>query len=132
MGLSVACKVELVGNMTSPCSKLIVLCLSRYLMGQKEYEVELQFTSGMVSYPIRTKTGEDFVDGEQPVYGSTTDIGSIAASRVSMPNSRANSFFSVKSGAAGAKAGGGPIKLTVDPPKRKVSFHIMEYFRASS
>jgi len=98
-----------------------IIKLPRYLMGQKEYEVELQFTSGMVSYPIRTKTGEDFVDGEQPVYGSTTDFGSIAASRVSMPNSRANSFFSVRSGATGTKAGGGPIKLTVDPPKRKIS-----------
>ena len=89
-------------------------------MGQKEYEVELQFTSGLVSYPIRTKTGEEFVDGEQPVYGSVSDIASIAASRVSLPNSRANSVLSLQEKNADAKPGMSNIKVTVDPPNKKV------------
>ena len=92
-------------------------------MGQKEYEVELQFTSGMISYPIRTKTGEEFVDGEHPVYGSVSDMASIAASRVSMPNSRASSFLNMKDGPTDVKVTGSNIKLTVDPPKRKVCIY---------
>ena len=101
-------------------------------MGQKEYEVELQFTSGLVSYPVRTKTGEECVDGEQPIYGSTADLSSIAASRVSMPNSRANSYFNLKEDSADVKPSGSNIKLTVDPPERKVctriSLHLDAYF----
>ena len=88
-------------------------------MGQKEYEVEMQFSSGLVSYPIRTKTGEEFIDGEQPVYGSTTDMSSIAASRVSMPTSVANSYLSIREESQEAKPPG-HITLTVERPKRKV------------
>lgn len=93
-------------------------------MGQKEYEVELQFTSGLVSYPIRTKTGEDFVDGEQPIYGSTIDVNSIAASRVSMPVSAANSYFNLKDDANDVKPSASNIRLTVDPPQKKVCIFV--------
>ena len=93
-------------------------------MGQKEYEVELQFTSGLIGYPIRTKTGEECIDGEQPIYGSNTDLASIAASRVSMPNSIASSFFNTKDGASDVKATGSNIKVTLNAPKRKVSFFL--------
>ena len=49
----------------------------RYLAGQKEYEVELQFTSALTGYPDRVKTGwEENKDGEEPVPGSVSDIGS--------------------------------------------------------
>lgn len=51
--------------------------LPRYYAGQKEYEVELQFTSGLVSHPDRLKTGwEDNRDGEDPVPGSSSDLSS--------------------------------------------------------
>jgi len=53
----------------------ITVC--RYMAGQKEYEVELQFTSGITGYPDRVKTGwEENKDGEEPVPGSTTDMAS--------------------------------------------------------
>ena len=49
----------------------------RYLAGQKEYEVELQFSSGMLSYPDRVNTGgEEYRDGEYPVPGSLPDLHS--------------------------------------------------------
>ena len=54
-----------------------VLDLSRYYAGQKEYEVELQFSSGLTSHPDRLKTGwEDNRDGEDPVPGSSSDVSS--------------------------------------------------------
>ena len=50
----------------------------RYLAGQKEYEVELQFSSGMLAYPDRVDTGgEQYRDGEPPVPGSLLDIQSL-------------------------------------------------------
>ena len=49
------------------------------MAGQKEYEVELQFTSGLVSYPSRTNVDEEFIDGEAPIYGSRSDLKSAAA-----------------------------------------------------
>ena len=39
--------------------------LPRYLSGQKEYEVELQFSSGLLSYPDRVVNSEESVDGEK-------------------------------------------------------------------
>ena len=47
--------------------------MPRYLSGQKEHEVELQFTSSMLSYPDRLHNIEDSVgaDGEKiPDYQS--------------------------------------------------------------
>ena len=42
-----------------------VVRLPRYLAGQKEYEVELQFSSGLLNSPDRVKTAEsDTFDGE--------------------------------------------------------------------
>jgi len=35
------------------------------LSGQKEYEVELQFTSGLLSFPDRIHDAEEAVDGEK-------------------------------------------------------------------
>ena len=45
------------------------------MAGQKEYEVELQFSSGILAYPDRVNTGEEVHDGEAPVSGSLPDIG---------------------------------------------------------
>ncbi len=96
------------------------------MAGQKEYEVEMQFSSGLVSYPVRTKTGEEFVDGEQPVYGSVTDMSSIAASRTSMqPPSKAPSMLNIGDEGSEFVMGQSNIKLTVEPPKRKVSITIV-------
>ena len=54
-----------------------IISYFRYLAGQKEYEVELQFSSGMLSYPDRVNTGgEEYRDGEYPVPGSLTDLHS--------------------------------------------------------
>lgn len=61
-----------------------IVKLPRYMGGQKEYEVELQFTSGMLGSPPRTNTGEENVDGEKAIFGSTYDLnsGSQMGSRV--------------------------------------------------
>ncbi|KAK7489378.1 hypothetical protein BaRGS_00019322 [Batillaria attramentaria] len=59
-----------------------VVKLPRYFAGQKEYEVELQFTSGLTSHPDRLKTGwEENRDGEDPVPGSSSDVSSPFASQ---------------------------------------------------
>ena len=44
------------------------------MAGQKEYEVELQFTSGILSYPSRTNIDEENIDGEEPIFGSRMDL----------------------------------------------------------
>lgn len=46
------------------------------MAGQKEYEVELQFTSGILSYPSRTNIDEENIDGEEPIFGSRIDLKS--------------------------------------------------------
>ncbi len=47
----------------------------RYLAGQKEFEVELEFSAGILSYPDRVNTGgEEYRDGEVPVPGSLPDL----------------------------------------------------------
>ena len=51
------------------------------MAGQKEYEVELQFTSNLLGHPNRTNTEEDFIDGEEPVYGSRSDLQSQISNR---------------------------------------------------
>ncbi|ELU11189.1 hypothetical protein CAPTEDRAFT_202332 [Capitella teleta] len=51
--------------------------LPRYLAGQKEYEVELQFSSGMVAYPDRVNIGDEYRDGEAPVPGSIENMQAI-------------------------------------------------------
>ncbi|XP_064652604.1 uncharacterized protein LOC135503146 [Lineus longissimus] len=50
--------------------------LPRYLGGQKEFEVELQFTSSLLNFPDRIHGAEENRDGEDPVPGST--MGSTA------------------------------------------------------
>ncbi|XP_028404973.1 uncharacterized protein LOC114527499 isoform X2 [Dendronephthya gigantea] len=67
-----------------------VVLLPRYMAGQKEYEVELQFTSNLLGHPKRTKTGEELADGEEPVYGSESDLQSPAL-RGSRRGSKASS-----------------------------------------
>merc|ERR1712136_587541 len=42
-----------------------VVRLPRYLTGQKEYEVELQFSAGLLSYPDRIVNAEKSSDGEK-------------------------------------------------------------------
>lgn len=56
------------------------LVIIRYMAGQKEYEVELQFTSGILSYPSRTNIDEENIDGEEPIYGSRMDLKSSPSS----------------------------------------------------
>ena len=63
------------------CSFFPHNCYFRYMAGQKEYEVELQFTSNLLGHPNRTKIEEEFVDGEEPVYGSRSDLQSACSSR---------------------------------------------------
>jgi len=43
--------------------------IDRYLAGMKEYEVELQFTSGLLGYPDRIHDEHSAIDGNDPVYG---------------------------------------------------------------
>ncbi|CAB3994118.1 partial [Paramuricea clavata] len=64
-----------------------VVLLPRYMAGQKEYEVELQFTSNLLGHPKRTKTGEELADGEEPVYGSQSDLHSQGSRRGSKASS---------------------------------------------
>ena len=86
----------LVGNM-----------LFRYMAGQKEYEVELQFTSGLLGAPDRTKTKEENIDGEKAIFGSRSDMGSPAFSH----SSRTDSVIS-----AGREADESSSALTEKPP----------------
>ncbi|XP_041465232.1 uncharacterized protein LOC121415911 isoform X1 [Lytechinus variegatus] len=51
-----------------------IVRLPRYLAGQKEYEVELQFSSNLIGYPDRIKGAEEAIDGEEPVPGSQVDM----------------------------------------------------------
>ena len=46
------------------------------MAGQKEYEVELQFTAGLLSSPDRTRTQEENIDGEKAIFGSKSDMQS--------------------------------------------------------
>ena len=62
------------------------------MAGQKEYEVELQFTSNLLGHPKRTKTGEELPDGEEPVFGSHSDLQS-QRSRDSRRESKASSVM---------------------------------------
>ena len=50
-----------------------MLC-ARYIAGHKEYEVELQFSSNLLSYPDRTKTAEEAIDGDEPIVGSVAEV----------------------------------------------------------
>ncbi|XP_078356558.1 uncharacterized protein LOC144641416, partial [Oculina patagonica] len=73
-----------------------IVKLPRYMAGQKEYEVELQFTSGILSYPSRTNIDEENIDGEEPIFGSRMDLKSQSASssrRGSKISMMGSSFF---------------------------------------
>ena len=47
----------------------------RYLQGMHEYEVELQFTSGLLGQPDRTHDEADVIDGNEPVFAPDIDAG---------------------------------------------------------
>ncbi|XP_071854026.1 uncharacterized protein [Apostichopus japonicus] len=53
-----------------------IIKLPRFIAGQKEYEVELQFSSQLMSFPDRVKGAEEAVDGEQPIPGSSLSVDS--------------------------------------------------------
>lgn len=62
-----------------------VIKLPRYLAGQKEYEVELQFTSGLLGFPDRLRDSESAVDGNDPVLGLKDEaMEALAGSRSSL------------------------------------------------
>ncbi|XP_068706194.1 uncharacterized protein [Montipora foliosa] len=73
-----------------------IVKLPRYMAGQKEYEVELQFSSGILSYPSRTNIDEENIDGEEPIFGSRIDLKSASPSssrRGSRMSMMGSSFF---------------------------------------
>lgn len=73
-----------------------IVKLPRYMAGQKEYEVELQFSSGILSYPSRTNIDEENIDGEEPIFGSRMDLKSATPSssrRGSRISTMGSSFF---------------------------------------
>lgn len=50
------------------------------MAGQKEFEVELQFSSGLLSHPDRVNTGGELnKDGENPIAGSAETLGGTPA-----------------------------------------------------
>jgi hypothetical protein len=48
----------------------------RHLAGQKEYEVELEFSSSITGFPSRVNPGEEYRDGEEPIPGSMSSMNS--------------------------------------------------------
>ena len=54
--------------------------MPRFLAGQKEYEVELQFSSGILNVPDRIKAAEDVTfDGEKvPLIHNDDDLDNIS------------------------------------------------------
>ena len=57
------------------CTDLSYL-FDRHLAGQKEYEVELEFSSSITGFPSRVNPGEEYRDGEEPIPGSLSSMGS--------------------------------------------------------
>ncbi|XP_047145718.1 uncharacterized protein LOC100210827 isoform X1 [Hydra vulgaris] len=90
-----------------------IIKLPRYMAGQKEYEVELQFTSGLLSAPVRTIQEEENIDGERPIYGSKTDVNFRELSHLSI---RATSVAS-----SGNNSTEKPNYLSVDDEKASSS-----------
>lgn len=89
-----------------------VVKLPRYFAGQKEYEVELQFSSGLTSHPDRLKTGwEENRDGEDPVPGSSSDVSS-ESPLVSQAVSQASLTSGADSGNASQHSGRGARAAT--------------------
>ena len=69
------------------------------MAGQKEYEVELQFTAGLLSSPDRTRTNEENIDGEKAIFGSKSDLQSRAgSSRLSFGSNGSIASSNVKVG----------------------------------
>ena len=69
----------------------------RYFAGQKEYEVELQFSSGLTGYPDRVKTGwEEARDGEEPEAGSSGDVSMEAGSNPGLVLSKYEFYLKTK------------------------------------
>ncbi|XP_077989963.1 uncharacterized protein LOC144444426 [Glandiceps talaboti] len=88
-----------------------VVKLPRYLAGQKEYEVELQFSSNILSFPDRVKGAEEPVDGEAPIPGSRQDLASIEG------DSSQNVQSSKVSIGGGSAPGSEPSTSSSDQPK---------------
>jgi len=69
------------------------------MAGQKEYEVELQFTAGLLSSPDRTRTNEENIDGEKAIFGSKSDLQSRAgSSRLSLRSNGSMASSNIKMG----------------------------------
>ena len=64
-----------------------IVRLPRYMAGQKEYEVELGFTSGMLGAPDRTRNAGENIDGEMAVFGSRSDVNSSMSQRTNVGRS---------------------------------------------
>ncbi|KAL5249152.1 hypothetical protein ACHWQZ_G018108 [Mnemiopsis leidyi] len=54
-----------------------VIKLPRYMGGQKEFEVELQFTSSLLGYPDRLQDAEPPKDGNPPILDGAVESGSV-------------------------------------------------------
>merc|ERR1712142_1245361 len=64
-----------------------VIKLPRYLGGQKEFEVELNFTSSLLGHPDRLFGAEESRDGEQPEVGVESTLSDVVPSTAASSSS---------------------------------------------
>ena len=78
--------------------KIRIRIYFRYVAGQKEYEVELQFTSGLLGFPDRTNDPQSVVDGNDPILDEDAEAeAALAASRSSRRGSTVSGHSDAKS-----------------------------------
>ncbi|XP_035658808.1 uncharacterized protein LOC118404007 isoform X3 [Branchiostoma floridae] len=87
-----------------------VIKLPRYLAGQKEYEVELQFSAQLLSHPDRVQDAEENRDGEDPLPGSRLDLSSRSSTGGSHRGSRVSLNSQSMMGST-SDPGEGPSKM---------------------
>lgn len=81
-----------------------IVKLPRHLASQKEYEVELEFSSSITGFPSRVNPGEEYRDGEEPIPGSLSSISSNPSpSQVSLNSPTETDFDGNKSDATATK-----------------------------
>ncbi|XP_022101493.1 uncharacterized protein LOC110985071 [Acanthaster planci] len=104
-----------------------VVKLPRYIAGHKEYEVELQFSSNLLSYPDRTRTAEEAIDGDEPIMGSTAEVvsnsGDLSNSIGKGSQASLQAGSSDKTGDSADKAGSEQMNETVPRPSSRASLN---------